>query len=122
MSDASRGTWSTRSRVGVGPLQFGKPATVGAASPSDRELAILRYLRDHGVATVSTVAHEVFAAPRTTFGRILRRRPAGDALSGLVSAGLVAREGEGDQAAFSLTQAGRQALRNASLGPPFTDG
>jgi hypothetical protein len=94
--------------------------SVGDVGPSDRELAVLRCLRDHSVATISTVAHEVFAAPRTTFGRILRRRPAEEALASLVSAGLVARSGDGDHAEFTLTQAGRQAIRNAALGPPFT--
>ena len=83
------------------------------ADPSDRQLAILRYLRDHGVATAATIAHDVLRAPRTTFGRTLRLGPAKAELAALVADGYAVESGHGRRAEFMLTPAGRQQLRDA---------
>jgi hypothetical protein len=88
------------------------------SAPSERQLAVLRYLRDHGVATAATVAREVLQAPRTTFGRTLRLRPAEAELAALAAQGLAVQSGHGRRAEFMLTAAGRQLLRDAALGPP----
>ena len=85
------------------------------AVPSDRQLRILRYLRDHGVATVATLAHEVLGAPRTTFGRTLRIRPTEQELVELVAKGYVVQSGHGRHAEFMLTVAGRQLLRDVPV-------
>ena len=82
----------------------------------ERQLAILRYLRDHAVATAATIAHEVLGAPRSTFGRTLRTGAAQELLSALAEAGLVVQGEHGRHAEFTLTQAGRRALRDSSLG------
>ncbi len=87
------------------------------ADASERQLAILRYLRDHEVATAATIAHEVLGAPRTTFGRTLRLRPAERELSALVARGLALDSRRGRRAEFMLTAAGRQLLRDAPLRP-----
>ena len=84
------------------------------ADASERQLAILRYLRDHGVATAATIAH----APRTIFGRTLRLRPAERELAALVARGLALESRRGRRAEFMLTVAGRQFLRQAPLRPP----
>jgi predicted transcriptional regulator len=91
---------------------------VAEADASDRQVAILRYLRDHGVAPAATIAHEVLGAPRTTFGRTLRLRPAERELAALVARGLVLESRRGRAAEFMLTAAGRQVLRDAPLRPP----
>ena len=88
------------------------------ADASERQLTILRYLRDHGVATAATIAHEVLDAPRTTFGRTLRLRPAERELAALVARGLALESRRGRRAEFMLTVAGRQFLRQAALRPP----
>jgi DNA-binding IclR family transcriptional regulator len=91
---------------------------VAEVDPSDRQLAILRYLRDHGVATAATIAHEVLRAPRTTFGRTLRLPPAERELAALVARGLALESRRGRRAEFMLTAAGRQLLRDAPLRRP----
>jgi predicted transcriptional regulator len=91
---------------------------VAEADASDRQVAILRYLRDHGIATAATIAHEVLGAPRTTFGRMLRVRPAERELAALVARGLALERRRGRGAEFMLTAAGRQLLREAPLRPP----
>ena len=90
------------------------------ADPSDRQLRILRYLRDHGVATAATLAHEVLGAPRTTFGRTLRIRPTEQALAELIASGRVTESGHGRNAEYMLTAAGRQLLRDVHLRPSNT--
>jgi hypothetical protein len=91
---------------------------VAEADPSERQVAILRYLRDHGVATAATIAHGVLDAPRTTFGRTLRLRAAERELAALVASGLALESRRGRRAEFMLTAAGRQFLREAPLRPP----
>lgn len=88
---------------------------VAEADPSNQQLRILRYLRDHGVATTATLAHEVFSAPRTTFGRILKVRPTEHELAQLVANGHVAESGHRRHAEYMLTVAGRQLLRDVPL-------
>ena len=90
------------------------------ADPSDRQLRILRYLRDHGVATAATLAHEVLGAPRTTFGRTLRIRPTEQELAELVANGYAVESGHRQHAEYMLTPAGRQLLRDAPLRPSNT--
>jgi hypothetical protein len=85
---------------------------------SDRQLAILGYLRDHGVASTATIAQEALRAPRSTFGRTLRLRPAEAELAALTALGLVVQTGEGRRAEFMISPAGRQLLREAALGRP----
>jgi len=82
---------------------------------SEADLAILRYVRDHGVGTGATIAHDVLGAPRTTFGRMLKLGAAERQLAELVGAGLLARRGQDERAEFMLTKAGRQLLRDVAL-------
>lgn len=93
---------------------------MGGVERSDRELAALRYVRDHNVATTTSIARDLFGAPRTTFGRILRHKNAEEILTALTRAGLLARTGDGLDAEFTLTDEARRTLRNAALGPPFS--
>jgi len=82
---------------------------------TERDFAILRYVRDHGMGTSATVAQDVLGAPRTTFGRMLKLGAAERHLAGLVRAGLLAQRGQGERAEFIITSAGRQLLRDETL-------
>lgn len=82
----------------------------------ERQLAVLRYLRAHAVATAATIAHEVLRAPRSTFGRPMKAAAAEDLLSTLATAGLVLQTEQDRHPHFMLTPAGRQALRESALG------
>jgi hypothetical protein len=94
---------------------------MNAEGLSEQQLEILRYVRDHAVATAETIAREVLQMPVTTFGRRLRRRAAGEKLAVLVDRGLLWQNGDARHAEFMLTQEGRGALRSSSLDPQGSD-
>jgi DNA-binding transcriptional ArsR family regulator len=82
----------------------------------ERRLAILRYVRDHEGGTAQAIARHVFGAPRTTFGRPLKLSRASSDLQTLVQRGLLAASKSGTRTTYLLSEPGRTALRDASLG------
>lgn len=86
--------------------------------PDGRELAILRYVRDHGEASAAAIARDVLRAPLTTFGRPMRLAEAETELADLAIHGFLAQTGSGRRIVFTLTAAGRQLIRDASLEAP----
>lgn len=82
-------------------------------APSDDRLTVLRYVRGHEPASAAAVALELLNSPRTTFGRPVHLHKAERELADLFAQGLIYRVGDGRRAAFALTIAGRQLLRDA---------
>jgi hypothetical protein len=85
-----------------------------------RQLAMLKYIRDHDGATARAVARDVLGGPRTTFGRPLRVRRASTELQTLVEFGLLTTGPSGKRTIYLLSERGRTTLREASLGPELT--
>jgi predicted transcriptional regulator len=83
----------------------------------ERELAILKYIRDHDGATATAIASDVLGGPRTTFGRPLKLRRASTELQTLVERGLLSKSQGARQTTYLLTEPGRQKLRDTALGP-----
>jgi hypothetical protein len=92
---------------------FASPWGVVQLAPSDDQLTVLRYVRDHEPASAAAVALELLNSPRTTFGRPVHLRQAERELADLFAQGLIYRVGDGRRAAFALTIVGRQLLRGA---------
>jgi hypothetical protein len=94
---------------------------VDAEAPTEHQLSILRYVRDHGGASAAAIARDVLRAPVTTFGRPVRLAEAETALADLVERRLLEGSRSGRRIMFTLTVAGRRLIRDASLGPPHDD-
>jgi hypothetical protein len=85
-----------------------------------RQLAMLKYIRDHDGATAWAIARDVLGAPRTTFGRPLRVRKASTELQTLVEGELLTTGPSGKRTIYLLSESGRATLREASLGPELS--
>jgi hypothetical protein len=86
----------------------------------ERQLAMLKYIRDHDGATARAIARDVLGAPRTTFGRPLRVRRASAELQTLVERDLLTTLPSGKRTIYLLSESGRRTLREASLGPELS--
>ena len=85
-----------------------------------RQLAMLKYIRDHDGATARAIARDVLGAPRTTFGRPLRVRRASTELQTLVERGLLTTGPSDKRTIYLLSESGRTTLREASFGPELS--
>ncbi len=87
----------------------------------DRQLALLRYLRDRDGAGAAAIATDVFGLPRTTFGRVPLRTALED-LSQLAERGLVFnRGGDAARGEWRITLRGRGILAEIALGTPLAE-
>jgi hypothetical protein len=82
---------------------------------SDRDLAVLRYVRAHEQATTTAIAEAILGAPRTTFGRTLKLEQVERELADLVARKLLAVSSTTGKTIYTLTENGRQLLRDAAL-------